>query len=29
MVYDNPAQMASGKRRLAQLGIKAWRNRIR
>lgn len=29
MVYDNPAQMASGKRRLAQLGIKVWRNRIR
>ena len=28
MVYDNPAQMVSGKRRLAQLGIKEWQNRI-
>jgi hypothetical protein len=29
MVYDNPAQMAGGKRRLAQLGIKYWQNRQR
>lgn len=29
MVYDNPVQMATGKRRLAQLGITDWQHRIR
>lgn len=29
MLYDNPAQMARGKRRLAQLGITDWQHRIR